>query len=74
MTRRVPASEEGQLQGALSSLGGIAGLIRSRSLHLTFAWFLGAARRIALPGAPLLLAALLMLVSLAVAWRATRAG
>src|SRR5258705_5928884 len=28
MTRRVPAAEQGQLHGALSSLGGIAGLIR----------------------------------------------
>jgi DHA1 family tetracycline resistance protein-like MFS transporter len=74
MTRRVPASEQGQLQGALSSLGGIAGLIGPGLFTLTFAWFLGARGGIALPGAPLLLAALLMLVSLAVAWRATRAG
>jgi DHA1 family tetracycline resistance protein-like MFS transporter len=74
MTRRVPASEQGQLQGALSSLGGIAGLIGPGLFTLTFAWFLGARGGFALPGAPLLLAALLMLVSLAVAWRATRAS
>ena len=74
MTRRVPAAEQGQLQGALSSLGGIAGLIGPGLFTLTFAWFLGAHGGIALPGAPLLLAALLMLVSLAVAWRATRAN
>jgi DHA1 family tetracycline resistance protein-like MFS transporter len=72
MTRRVPASEQGQLQGALSSLGGIAGLIGPGLFTLTFAWFLGARGGIVLPGAPLLLAALLMLVALAVAWRATR--
>lgn len=74
MTRRVPAAEQGQLQGALSSLGGIAGLIGPGLFTLTFAWFLGARSGIVLPGAPLLLAALLMLVSLAVAWRATRAS
>lgn len=71
MTRRVGPSEQGQLQGANSSILGITGLIGPGLFTLTFASFIGAHRDWRLPGAPFLLAALLMAVALILAWRVT---
>jgi len=72
MTRRVSASEQGQLQGALSSLRGIAFMIGPVLFTTAFASFIGANREWHLPGAPYLLAALLLLGAICVAWRVTR--
>ena len=72
MTRQVGATEQGRLQGALSSLTGIAGLIGPALFTLTFAYFIGGSAPVTLPGAPFLLAALLMAASIALAWRVTR--
>jgi DHA1 family tetracycline resistance protein-like MFS transporter len=66
MTRRVSVSEQGELQGALASLRGVAMLIGPGLFSLTFAFFI--APEHFMPGAPWYLAATLMLVSLAVAW------
>jgi DHA1 family tetracycline resistance protein-like MFS transporter len=74
MTRRVDAADQGQLQGAQASLMGIAGLIGPGLFTLTFAAFIGARRDWHLPGAPFLLAALLLASAVAVAWRVTRPG
>jgi DHA1 family tetracycline resistance protein-like MFS transporter len=63
MTRRVDASEQGQLQGANSSIAGIASLVGPTLFTLTFAYFIGAGRDWHVPGAPFLLAAALMLVA-----------
>jgi DHA1 family tetracycline resistance protein-like MFS transporter len=73
MTRRVGATEQGRLQGALSSLTGIAGLIGPGLFTFTFAYFISGAAPVLLPGAPFLLAALLLLASTALARRVTRA-
>ena len=72
MTRRVSASEQGQLQGALSSLRGIAFMIGPILFTSVFAGFIGANRGWNLPGAPYLLAALLLTGAIYVAWRVTR--
>jgi DHA1 family tetracycline resistance protein-like MFS transporter len=72
MTRRVSPSEQGRLQGANSGLMGIAGLIGPGLFTLTFAQFIGAQRDWHLPGAPFLLAALLLIAAMLIAWRATR--
>ena len=72
MTRRVGISEQGQLQGASSSIMGITGLIGPGLFTLTFAFFIGAGRDWHLPGAPFFLAALLLVMALGVAWRVTR--
>jgi DHA1 family tetracycline resistance protein-like MFS transporter len=69
MTRRVAATEQGRLQGALSSLTGVAGLVGPSIFTLTFAYFISGAGW--LPGAPFLLAALFMAVSILLAWRVT---
>jgi DHA1 family tetracycline resistance protein-like MFS transporter len=72
MTRRVGASEQGQLQGALSSLRGIAFMIGPILFTSVFASFIGANRGWHLPGAPYLLAAVLLTCAIYVAWRVTR--
>jgi DHA1 family tetracycline resistance protein-like MFS transporter len=69
MTRHVGPSEQGQLQGANSSIMGITGLIGPGLFTLTFASFIGPHRDWRAPGAPFLLAALLMALALVLAWR-----
>jgi len=65
MTRRVSPSEQGELQGALSSLRGLAMIFGPSMFSGTFAYFLAPGRFF--PGAPWMLAALLLLASLAIA-------
>jgi DHA1 family tetracycline resistance protein-like MFS transporter len=76
MTRRVSSSEQGQLQGAIAGLSGIAGLIGPSLFTQTFAFFIGAGSGLStpvhLPGAPFLLASLLLLLGMAIAWLATK--
>jgi MFS transporter, DHA1 family, tetracycline resistance protein len=67
MTRHVGPSEQGQLQGANSSIIGITGLIGPGLFTLTFASFIGSHRDWRLPGAPFLLAALLMVMAMVLA-------
>jgi MFS transporter, DHA1 family, tetracycline resistance protein len=90
MTRRVSASEQGQLQGAIAGLSGIASLIGPGLFTQTFAFFISQPALSdnphssfhihnftlsfgPLPGAPFLLASLLLAVGMVLAWRATRA-
>ncbi len=72
MTLHVLPSEQGQLQGANSSLRGIAGLIGPGLFTQTFASSIGARRDWHLPGAPFLLASLLLLGAMTLAWVVTR--
>jgi len=67
MSRRVGPSEQGQLQGAGSSLRSLTGLVGPGLFTLTFAAFIDP-----LPGAPFLLAALILLLNLAIATVVTR--
>jgi MFS transporter, DHA1 family, tetracycline resistance protein len=66
MTRRVSASEQGQLQGALASLRGIAMVIGPGMFSGTFAYFIAGDQNF--PGAPWYLAALLLVAAFALAW------
>jgi DHA1 family tetracycline resistance protein-like MFS transporter len=72
MTRLVGASEQGQLQGALTSLAGVANIISPYLFSTIFAVALRA-RRVTLPGAPFLLASALLLIGLGFGLRATMA-
>jgi DHA1 family tetracycline resistance protein-like MFS transporter len=72
MTRRVRANEQGQLQGATSSLRGIAGLFGPTLFTQTLAIFIGARAAWHLPGAPFLLASGLLAAAAAIGWRVTR--
>ena len=74
MTRRVGPSEQGQLQGAIASLMGIAGLIGPVLFTETFALFIGPGVGWHIPGAPFLLASVLLLMAAVLAWRATARG
>ncbi|MGZ3457770.1 MAG: tetracycline resistance MFS efflux pump, partial [Archangium sp.] len=71
MSSRISQSEQGQLQGALSSLMGIAGMLGPALFTETFAYFIGARSDWGLPGAPFLLAALLLVLAVGLAGRAT---
>jgi MFS transporter, DHA1 family, tetracycline resistance protein len=70
MTRHVGPTEQGRLQGLDGSLRGIADLVGPGLFTLTFANFIAPGRE--LPGAPFLLAALLQVAAIALAWHATR--
>jgi DHA1 family tetracycline resistance protein-like MFS transporter len=72
MTHRVSASEQGQLQGANSSVQGIAGLVGPGLFTWIFAYFISTGRSWQLPGAPFLLGSLLLLTALLLALRVTR--
>jgi DHA1 family tetracycline resistance protein-like MFS transporter len=74
MTRRVSSSEQGQLQGAIASINGLAGLIGPALFTQSFAHSIGPKAVWDLPGAPFLLAALMLLSAAAIAWRATHPG
>ena len=73
-SKRVAATEQGQMQGAFSSLEGIARLVGptvfagifSLSIHDDVGWHM--------PGAPFLLCALLQLIAAVIAWRSARGG
>ena len=72
MTRRVNAFEQGRLQGAQSSLRGIAFMIGPVLFTTTFGASIGPQYEWRLPGAPYLLAALMLMAAALIAWRATR--
>jgi DHA1 family tetracycline resistance protein-like MFS transporter len=67
MSRRVDASEQGQLQGANASLMGIASLIGPAIFTQSFAWSIAPGAPVYLPGAPFLLSAVLVAAAIAVA-------
>ncbi len=71
MSRLVSPSEQGQLQGATTSLRGVAGLVGPLLFTHTFARFIDPSTRLQLPGAPFLLAGLLIACALPVALRAS---
>jgi DHA1 family tetracycline resistance protein-like MFS transporter len=72
MSRRIGPQQQGQLQGANSSLMGVANLIGPGLFTMTFAFAIGPAKDWGLPGAPYLLAAGLLAIAVVVALRATR--
>jgi DHA1 family tetracycline resistance protein-like MFS transporter len=71
MSRRLGPSEQGRLQGANSSIQGIANLFGPGIFTLVFAAFIGSGAPAHVPGAPFVLAGLMVLAGTIVAWRAT---
>ncbi len=67
MTRRVLASEQGQLQGANSSLMGISGMIGPWIFANVFSFAINENNSVNFPGLPFMLAASLHLIALIVA-------
>ena len=77
MTKRVAPDQQGQLQGANTSVQSISQLLGPSVFTLTFAYFIGAQAPMHLPGAPFFLASVLVLMALGIAVRtlsARRAG
>lgn len=72
MTRRVSETEQGELQGAISSLRSLAVIIGPGLFTFTFAYFINAERGWQLPGAPWFLAGGLLLVAMFMAMRVPR--
>jgi MFS transporter, DHA1 family, tetracycline resistance protein len=64
MTRRVGADEQGRLQGAIGSVVGIAGVIAPVLYTQVFAAAIGPFNVAGVPGAPFLLASLLLLAAI----------
>jgi DHA1 family tetracycline resistance protein-like MFS transporter len=72
MSRHVGADEQGQLQGANASIQGVASMLGPGVFSLTFAYAIRPELGFTLPGAPFLLAGLMLLAAAVVAWWATR--
>jgi DHA1 family tetracycline resistance protein-like MFS transporter len=73
MTRLVSPEQQGQLQGATTSVQSVSQLLGPFLFTLTFAYFIGAAAPFKLPGAPFFLASALLLLALLISMR-TLAG
>ena len=72
MTQQVDPTEQGQLQGAISGVQGVAFMIGPVLFTAVYAVFIGTPSGWQLPGAPFLLAALLLAAGFGLAWRVTR--
>ncbi|MBB4597864.1 TCR/Tet family MFS transporter [Xanthomonas arboricola] len=72
ITREVGADAQGRVQGALTSLVSLAGIAGPLLFANVFAWFIGTGAPLHLPGAPWLLAGVLLAAGWVMAWR--RAG
>ena len=73
-TQLVAPDQQGQLQGATNSVQSVSQLVGPFLFTLTFAYFIGNEAPLKLPGAPFLLAALLMLLALLIAARTLASG
>ena len=67
MTQLVAPDRQGQLQGATASVQSVAQLAGPFLFTLTFAYFIGEQSPVQLPGAPFLLASLLLVLALGIA-------
>jgi DHA1 family tetracycline resistance protein-like MFS transporter len=74
LTRQVAPDQQGQLQGATSSVQSVSQLVGPFLFTLTFAHFIGSDAPTKLPGAPFLLASALLLLALAIAGRTLAAS
>jgi DHA1 family tetracycline resistance protein-like MFS transporter len=72
MTQSVRPDQQGQLQGAGASLMGVANLIGPALFTGAFSLGIRPAWGAPLPGAPYLVAAVLVASALTLAWRVTR--
>src|SRR3546814_16636949 len=69
MTRRVSESEQGQLQGANNSVGAIAGVLSPLFFGAVYSISVGPQAWLPHPGAPFLIASLVLFGASTIAWR-----
>lgn len=74
MSRRVGPSEQGQLQGASSGIMGITAVVGPITFGPLLSWATHPDSPVAIPGLPILLAALILVVGLVLAVRAGRSA
>ena len=72
MTRQVGPTEQGKLQGAITSLRGMMNMVGPVVFTSIFAMAIETGRSFELPGAPFLVGAVLLVLAMALAWRITR--
>jgi DHA1 family tetracycline resistance protein-like MFS transporter len=72
VTEQVDAGEQGRIQGALTSLVSVAGIVGPATFAGSFGYFIGADAPVHLPGAPFFIAALFLGIGALIAWRYTR--
>ncbi|MEP2533302.1 TCR/Tet family MFS transporter [Shimia sp.] len=72
LSRRIPDDSQGELQGVLASLTSLATIIAPLLMTQTFAHFSGEGAPVYLPGAPFLVSAFLMVLSVAIFARSKR--
>ncbi|MFD0739741.1 TCR/Tet family MFS transporter [Lysobacter koreensis] len=72
ITRQVGADVQGRIQGALMSLVSLAGIIGPAIFAGSFGLFIGELAPLHLPGAPFLIAAVLLAGAVLIAWRYAR--
>ena len=73
ITRQVGADVQGRIQGALMSLVSLAGIIGPAVFAGSFGLFIGPHAPVHLPGAPFLIAAVLLAGAVLIAWRYAKA-
>ena len=71
ITRQVPADAQGRIQGSLSSLVSLAGIVAPAIFASSFGFFIGPRTPLHLPGIAFLIAAALLAGAWIVAWRFT---
>ncbi len=69
VSTQVPPNEQGELQGGLTSLQSVTAIIGPPLMTSLFAYFTRHDTSLYFPGAPMLLAAILALISTILAWR-----
>ncbi|HEY5550545.1 MAG TPA: TCR/Tet family MFS transporter [Opitutaceae bacterium] len=69
ITRRVPANEQGSLQGAFSSLMSVAGIVGPPIAAWSFGWAIDPANTLQIPGLPFFESAALLALAVALAVR-----
>jgi DHA1 family tetracycline resistance protein-like MFS transporter len=74
ITRQVPADAQGRIQGSLSSLVSLAGIVAPAIFASSFGFFIGPHTPMHLPGVAFLIAAALLAGAWIVAWRFTDAA
>ncbi len=73
ITRQVGAEAQGRIQGALTSLVSLGGIVGPAIFAGSFGWFVSDAAPVKLPGIPFLIAAVLLVIAWLVTWRYTDA-
>lgn len=72
VSRSTPDNQQGAVQGALASLGSVAGVVAPPVATGLFGWFIGPTAPAPLPGAPFFFGASLMILAMLLAMRSLR--